>query len=316
MTSLVMRALHNSPSGGGSGSGQSGRDEAHGDELRFRVQADEEVLDEFCSYQLLELRHSDQTARGYLQQLSAVARQLDKKIVEVTPKDIRYEVKRDESVAQSTIRLRITAYRQLHMWALLEEKKWANTAMLGVKSPPEKRRLAQPPLPLYSARTLLTNCRGPNELRVVYFGLYGGLRVGESAIITHANVHGDRLIFIGKGDKERTVPIHPELGKVLPEILSVTPMSKGVLMGRMNAMRKRLRVFDVKGRPATTHSLRRTCADYLYDKAEVPREVVKMLLGHGSEVTDVYAPVRFGKMRKAIDALNYFSGEPVQLVLF
>lgn len=284
--------------------------------MLFKREADEEVLDEFTQYQLLELRHSDQTARGYLQQLSAVAKSLDKRIVEVTPKDIRYAVKRDETCARSTVQLRVTAYRQLHMWGLLEEKKWANAAMLGVKSPPSKPRLAKPPIAIHTARTLLTNCRNANEYRVVYLGLYAGMRVGESASITVGNVHSDRLIFIGKGDKERTVPLHSELAKVLPKILSVTPKSTGVLEARFAAMRNRLRVYDLKGRPVTTHSLRRTFADYLYDKADVPREVVRMLLGHGAEVTDVYAPVRFPKMQRAVDVVNYFSGEPVQMSLF
>lgn len=284
--------------------------------LLQRAPDDEDVLRDFSDFLLLEEQRSDQTARGYTQQLKAVAKMLGKLITEVTPRDIRYEVKRDRTCAPSTLQLRITAYRQLHMWGLLDERPWASTAMLGVKSPPTPRRLPRAPVAFHVAQTLLVNCRSENEYRIVYLGLYAGLRVDEQARIRPDNWHRDRLTFIGKGDKERSVPVHPELAKVLPIILSKTPKNKGVLQSRMTQMRARLGIRDTEGKPATTHSLRRTCATFLYDEARVEREVVKMILGHGSEVTDLYAPVRFPRMREAIERIDYSIGTPVQLALF
>ena len=293
---------------------RGGISERGDDAMRLRrMPRDSEVLGSFSEYQLDELRHSDQTARGYKQQLLAVARMLDKPIASVTPKDIRYKVKRDTTCAHSTLHLRVTAYRQLHMWALLEEEPWANPAMLGVKAPPGKRRLAKPPLYLHDARKLLAACSCPNDYRTIYLGLYAMTRVEESAKMGPEHFHRDRLTFIGKGDKERTVPVHPELAKVLPLFLDRKPKSKGVLMCRMTKLRDKLKIRDMKGKPATTHSLRRTGADFLYSTAGVEREVVKMLLGHGSEVTDVYAPVRFPKMASAVAKLDYSKGEPIQL---
>lgn len=254
--------------------------------------------------------------RGYRQQLCAVALLLDKRIVDVTPKDIRFEVKRDESCALSTRQLRVSAFRQLHMWGLLEEAGWANPAMLGVKSPKTPPRLSKPPISLHDARKLLSVCSSPNDYRVVYLGLYALTRVGESAIIGPENYHRDRLTFIGKGDKERTVPVHPELAKVLPLFLDKKPKSKGVLMDRMAKLRDRYDIRDIQKKPATTHTLRRTGADFLYDRAGVEREVVKMVLGHGKEVTDIYAPVRFPKMQKAIFLIDYTVGQPIQLSFF
>lgn len=287
-------------------------------EMRFlhRVPLDAHILKLFGEYLLLELARSPQTIRGYHQQLEAVARMLGKQICEVTVHDIRYEVKRDESVALSTKQLRIAAFRQLHMWGLLEEESWANPAMLGVKSLPSPKRMPRPPISLLDARTLLSGCRTPNEYRTVYLGLYGGLRVSESASLDYGNVHGDKLTFIGKGDKERSVPIHPELRKVLAEFIHLKPRSKEVLMSSFAKMRDRLRVYDVEGNPATSHSLRRTAADFMYDRAEVPREVVKAILGHGSEVVDLYAPVRFHKMKQAIECIDYTVGQPYQMSLF
>lgn len=282
--------------------------------MRLRgLPRDGEVLGSFTEYQIDELRHSDQTARGYRQQLQAVARMLDKPITSVTPRDIRYEVKRDNTCAPSTRSLRVAAFRQLHMWGLLEEEPWADPAMLGVKAPPSPRRQPKPPLYLHDARRLLAACSCPNDYRTIYLGLYAMTRVAESAKMGTEHFHRDRLTFIGKGDKERTVPVHPELAKALPLFLDHKPKSKGVLMARMTTLRNRLEIRDRKGKPATTHSLRRTGADFLYSTAGVEREVVKMLLGHGNEVVDSYAPVRFPKMKEAVDKLDYTVGEPIQL---
>lgn len=306
-TALAERVLDSKSS-----SGDGGREML----LQRRGASDEEVQRDFSDYLLLEEGRSDQTVRGYCQQQRAVAKMLSKRIVDVSPTDVRYEVKRDQNCAPSTRQLRITSYRQLHMWALLDEKPWANPAMLGVKTPPTPKRRPKPPISLFDARKMLANCQNPNEYRVVYLGLYAGLRVCESARLCEANVRRDRLVFIGKGNKEREVPIHPELAKALPSFIHQIPKSKGVLMDRMTKMRDRLMVFDLKGKPATTHSLRRTFADFLYDKLSVEREVVRMILGHGEEVTDLYAPVRFPKMVAAMGPLDYDMGTPIQLSLF
>lgn len=281
--------------------------------LLGRVPLDAHVLKLFGEYLLLELARSAQTVRGYHQQLVAVARMTGKPICLVSVEDVRYRVKRDTEAALSTKNLRIAAFRQLHMWGLLEKEKWADPAMLGVKSLPYPKRMPKPPIGLMDARKLLANCRTANEYRVCYLGLFGGLRVSESASLEGTNLFGDAMTFVGKGNKERTVPVHPELRKVMPEILARKPRSKEVLMGAFAEMRDRLGVTDLKGKPATSHSLRRTCADFMYDRADVPREVVKAILGHGSSVTDLYAPVRIGKMRQAIEAIDYTLGEPVQL---
>lgn len=286
--------------------------------LLSRVPHDLDILAEFCDYRRYEVRNSPHTVKAYRHQLQYVAKEMGKPIVEVSPKAIRYGVKRDESVAVSTRNLRIAAFKQLHKWGLLEEHSWANPAMLGILSIPEHRSL-QPPITMWDARRAIEFAERPNDLRVIYFGLYAGMRVMESASITPNNVRSDRITFIGKGrygGKERSVPIHPELAKVLPVILSETPRSKGVLEARFAVLRNRHGWKDTKGKPATTHSLRRGFSDLLYDKKGVPQEVVKAILGHGRTTTELYAPVRHGKMKEAIDLVDWYTGEPVQGVLF
>ena len=284
-----------------------------------RAPRDTDILDDFCDYRQYEVRNSPYTVKAYRHQLLRVAEEMGKPVVDITPRAIRFGVKRDESVAVSTRNLRIAAFKQLHKWGLLEEYGWANPAMLGILSIPENR-VEKPPITMWDARRAIEFAQRPNDLRIVYFGLYGGLRVGEMASITHANIHGDRMTFIGKGrngGKERTIPIHKEIAKVLPIILSVTPKNKAVLEARWRHLRDVHGWKDTKGQPAPTHSLRRGFADFLYDKEDVPMEVVAKILGHTTTLTErAYAQVRFPKMRAAIDRVDWYTGEPIQGVLF
>lgn len=153
---------------------------------------------------------------------------------------------------------------------------------------------------------LLGACQSPLEHRLINLGLYAGCRIHESASITAENWQDDRLVFIGKGAKQRTVPIHNELQRVKHTILSTTPASEGVLQSVMERLRARIAAVDESGRPVRSHSLRRTFAVSLYERFRVPREVVATLLGHDDSVTALYAPVRFHLLREAIDKLNYY----------
>lgn len=284
--------------------------------MRLLRRVETDVLDDFSAYLTLELGRSPKTLRSYLSQLNAVTDLLGCDVVDVSVKDLRYRVKRDESASVGTRNLRLTAFKELHRWAGQEGFDWYNPNILSLRRIPQGRRIPKAPISFSDAQTLIDVCQSPNEYRVVLFGLYAGLRVMESTLICPDHVHGDRMTFVGKGDKERTVPVHPYLKAHLRTIFTEQPASSGVLQGVFNRLRKRYDIRDLKGRPATTHSLRRTFATFLYDHQDVPREVVKMLLGHGSEVTDLYAPVSFRRMDEAVHPIDYRAGEPVQLTLW
>ena len=283
----------------------------------FNSEGDERVLQEFSDYLTEELGRSDQTARAYVQQTTAVAEMLGKSITEVTHKDLRYEVKRDKSKPITTRNLRITSYKQLTKWALLEELPWAKVAILGVPLLPIPKRVPRPPITILDARKLLSACDSPNEHRAVYLPLYALVRAGEAARMNDSHLYGgDRLTFIGKGDKERTVPLHPRLREKLPIIFSSQPASPEVLEGVFLKMRDRLGIFDLKGKPATIHTLRRTGADFIRNKAGYPKDLVMAILGHEIDVTDIYAFPSFELMQPAVCAVDYDIGTPIQLSFF
>jgi hypothetical protein len=82
-------------------------------------------------------------------------------------------------------------------------------------SSPRRVRRESPWLLPSAATTLLESARHPVQARLCYFGLYAGCRVSESAAMSPDNAHDDRLSFVGKGQKKREVPLHPELAHQL-----------------------------------------------------------------------------------------------------
>lgn len=285
---------------------------APGDELRlWRKPCD---LDAFEAYLIFELGRSQRTADNYIGGLKCLARWVGKDLHAVTPDDLR-RFKRESDYAPATKQSVVVAMHRLHDWALLEKVSWADAAMRSVVTPSVPWVL-RPPLSLDTARLLMAACRTPLEHRVVFFGLYAGTRIAESASITEREWRGERLTFVGKNSKQRVVPVHPDLQKLRYEILRATPASRGVLHSAFARMRDRTGAVDVEGKPATSHSLRRTFADLLYDRQGVPQEVVGALLGHGKKVTERYAPVRLGKLEEAITKVDYTLGTATQLALF
>lgn len=287
-----------------------------GDEVVFgKKHRTDNLLGEFREYLIAELGRAPRTADSYEHSLRSLGQWLEKPIAKVTSDDVR-RFKREAvgSYAPNTIQHFIVAIHQFHRWGALEGY-WQLNGIAAVATP-RVPYVPHAPVGFEVARDLEKSCRLPYEFRLVYLGLYAGLRVSESQSVTAKEWQGDRITIIGKGTKQRTIPVHRRLGEMREVILRKQPKSRPVLQSVMERLRERTGAVDTSGKPVTTHALRRTFADALYDKFGVPQEVVGAILGHGKGVTELYAPVRFDKMREAVSLLDYSYGEPVQLALF
>lgn len=282
-----------------------------GVEVRLRRRGD--YLDAFEGYERDEREMAPKTVESYLKSLKVGARWVGKEPWDVTSQDLR-RMKREASFTRSTKSHVITSYKQLDRFLVLEGLRESN----GIQAIPLPRisHVSKPPVTMEAARLLIGDCRSPNEFRLVYLGLFAGCRIAESAAMRDHHWRGDRLTFVGKGRKERTVPVHPELQKHRDLILSLSPKSSGVLQAVMKRMRERTGAVDTRGNPATSHSLRKRFATSVYNEGQVPDAVISRLLGHKRELLDIYREIDFRQMREAVLPLEYFPPEPVQLALF
>lgn len=272
------------------------------------------LLERFSSYLVDELGRSPVTAQSYVWYIQRASKTLDKPAHRINSDDLRRFL-RETDYALETKRGVIVAFHQFHDFGVTDGL-WKRNGISTLKTPKVPRE-PKAPLRQEDAYHLLTQALSPVQARICYLGLYAGLRVKEIAGVREEHWQGDTLVVtadIAKAQKKRRVPVHPELAQHKRLILSCSP-TKNTCGQMFTVLRNRLKMTDTDGKPATTHTLRRTFATTMY-RSGVPWEVVAKLLGHGSDVTAMYARISDEAMREGVETVRYWDGVPVQGVLF
>ena len=273
-----------------------------------------DYLGEFQAFLIHEEDRSERTAESYLYGLKAIQKLTGKPVHKVTTDDLR-SVKRTPGYAASTKQGWVVAMKRFHAWGAMEGF-WERNGMMDVTTPrPKPTR--RPPVSIPTAQKILLSCETPIQFRIAYFGLYAGCRISESARMAPENWKKDRLHFMGKGGKWRSVPIHPELAKVREMIERKQPSSVAVCHSTWARFRDKHDLKNIHGEPAIPHALRKTFATEVYGEGKVAAEVVSELLGHAQTVTmGVYVEVNWSQMVAAVEPLDYWGSDPIQGALF
>ena len=187
-----------------------------------------------------------------------------------------------------------------------------NEAVLRLRLPKIERRLPRP-LNTDQAKAI-TEVNDLSERspwlaardKALFILLYGaGLRIGEALALNHADIrHGDRLKVLGKGGKQRIVPLLPQVQKALQDYAAIKPfaaaaaapffvgcrgkrLNPGVAEREMRHARRSLGLAET----ATPHALRHSFATHLLaDGADL--RTLQELLGHASlSTTQLYTKV-------------------------
>jgi site-specific recombinase XerD len=149
---------------------------------------------------------------------------------------------------------------------------------------------------------------------VVALMLRCGLRVGEVANlkVEDLNIFSRELRFVGKGNKERVVPIPDEIFDLLLKCIKIRPQDaprffwnkkKPKKSVKINSIQRLLKRYAKKAGVDEVHChlLRHTFARQMIEKG-VERTVLRDLLGHASiSTTDVY-----GKLSDPFVRESYF----------
>jgi len=177
---------------------------------------------------------------------------------------------------------------------------------------PRRRRMRSKALDLSPAGRLCAaaTARGDLQGLAVAIGLYAGLRRAEIASLRWENIGGGWIRFIGKGNVERDVPIHPRLAALLEraprtsEWVFPSPYSGHIhpttLWGWVKGVAREAGLGDVP-----THVLRHTCLTTALERSRDLR-AVQELAGHASpETTAGYTRVSRDRMLEAVASLAY-----------
>lgn len=135
--------------------------------------------------------------------------------------------------------------------------------------------------------------------------LYAGLRIAEVCSLRWADVSGDVLYVNGKGDRERQVPLHPALARVLRRWRPVCPSVVWVMPGRTGGPMSTgtLRTACYRIAPHRPHSYRHSAGTGLLTVSGDLR-LVQEYLGHQNpSSTAIYTRVAQGRMAEAVAKL-------------
>jgi integrase/recombinase XerD len=277
---------------------------------------------------LLAARRSPRTVDAYRRDLAALAAHLGKPISKATLEELElYTARlRRDGLARTTIARRTAAARSFYRHQQLLGAREDNPAA-GVSLPRRERPLPQTLSP-GEAERLIDAARGtqPRALRdhALVELLYGaGLRVSEAMGLEQAGVDlDDRLVrVIGKGGKERVVPVGRHAAEALRRYLShgrpyldarhrpeLFLNARGGPLTRAGAfliLRKLAEKAGLDPRRVHPHLLRHSFATHLLEGGADLRSVQEML-GHADlSTTELYTHITDRRRRE-----SYYGAHP------
>lgn len=259
------------------------------------------------------------------------------RIVALKPRDIRafMAARRADAVGGRSLMRALAGLRSFATY--LEREGHGTVAALGaVRAPKVERRLPRP-LPVAAARALTEASFRADEDRApwilmrdaaVLALLYGaGLRISEALGLTRrdAPVPGiDAVTVLGKGAKQRMVPVLPVVAEAVAAYLAACPHPlppEGPLFvgARGGPLSPRIIQYVVAGArgalglpaSATPHALRHSFATHLLARQGELR-AIQELLGHASlSTTQLYTKVDAARLMSAFDATHPRAGRTV-----
>ncbi|GAB3742739.1 tyrosine recombinase XerC [Nocardiopsis nanhaiensis] len=285
--------------------------------------AEPPLLERFAAHLTAELGRSPHTVRGYLSDLRSLLDHLDGHGLSEADLDVPLvrawlSRAREAGASRSTIARRVAAVRALTRYL---HREGALAADPGPRlATPSQQRALPTVLNEEQARAALERAEPetPVELRrhaVVELLYATGIRVAELCALDLADLDRSRdtVRVLGKGDKERTVPVGAPALEALDAWITggrpeLTSRSSGLALflgargGRLGVRQARedvhahLRAAGVDGAP---HGLRHSAATHLLNGGADLRSVQEFL-GHSSpRSTQIYTHVSVDRLRSA-----------------
>ncbi|MGR3501746.1 tyrosine recombinase XerC [Pseudaestuariivita sp.] len=218
---------------------------------------------------------------------------------------------RSEDVSSRSLARKLSAVKSFYRW-LAERHGFEPTAVLAARSPRFRKKLPRP-LDVDAARAMIdtvllqstTDWVNTRDMAVLTL-LYGcGLRISEALSLKGADAPlGTSLRILGKGQKERLVPVLPAAQQAVEQYLRACPHPKeaegplfrGVRGGALSPRAVQQAMAKARaqlGLPAsaTPHALRHSFATHLLNAGGDLRSIQE-LLGHASlSTTQAYTAV-------------------------
>lgn len=168
------------------------------------------------------------------------------------------------------------------------------------------------------------------DFAIITIFLNCGLRLSELVGINLNNIKGTSLTVIGKGDKERSIPLNQACITALEDYLKGRPHNEvkdrnALFLSErrqriskesvQKIVKKYIRAAGLDPERYSTHKLRHTAATLMYKYGNVDIRSLQELLGHESiSTTQIYTHLDSKQLKSAVDSnpLADFNKETVQ----
>ncbi len=176
-------------------------------------------------------------------------------------------------------------------------------------------------LNIEESKQLLTSIEGENLERnyaIITIFLNCGLRLSELVGINLKSIKGTTLTIIGKGDKERSIPLNNACIKAIETYMKIRPSNalkdKNALFiserrqriskeSVQKIVKKYIKAAGLDPERYSTHKLRHTAATLMYKYGNVDIRSLQELLGHESiSTTQIYTHLDSKQLKNAVDS--------------
>lgn len=278
-----------------------------------------ELLDDFRRWMVEDRGFSPSTVRtrvSTVEQYTAYLRLRRQRMERATHEDVRGFLKRYDN---TRTRNRVLAdLRGFYSWAIDEGKVKPPNPCRRVYRAQEPKSLPRP-LAVTVATALLKAATPGRAVTAIAVMLYAGLRVSEVCNLQWENISATALHVVGKGNKERYVPVSDTLRRILerwartcireygdlPELVFpgqyvYKPVTAVTLWQDVKDAAAKVGVY------CTPHMLRHTFCTELYRGSNHDLVGVATVAGHASVVTTQrYALVTAQEMQANVEALDF-----------
>lgn len=252
---------------------------------------------------------TERTLKYYKNQLIKIAEKLEKPINIVTSDDIKmYMAIRQikDKVSEVTLKNEWNILSSFYGWMLKEELLEKNP-MFKVDSP-KKRKKQKKAFESMECELIRNNCNSLRDKAIIEILFSTWCRVSEVVQMDIADIRGDSITVLGKGQKERTVYLNSKAQLAIKNYLESRKDGNAALFVSRTAKRLERNSIEsvVKniGMAAGIdnvhpHRFRRTGATFAL-RAGMPIEKVSYLLGHESvSTTQIYLDISEEEMKQA-----------------
>ena len=222
----------------------------------------------------------------------------------------------DLGISASSRARKLSAIKSFYKYLTVRTKQLQENPVADLEYPKLRKSLPKY-LTMEQSAALLSSVSGPNEKRdyaILMLFLNCGIRRSELVGLNLTDVYEDRIRVVGKGNKERIVPLLRSMAEILKKYFSQNS-SQNISIGQKKALilskneerlsqrtQQRIVVRVLKGAgiqgKTSPHVLRHTFATHLLNEGADLREIQE-LLGHSSlKATQVYTHTSFERLRE------------------